>query len=509
MKKLLFLFLSFISTLSFAQKVDLDRAYFNAEHIQLPSDPILEDSRRTYSTTDDIIAIAGYSKVNTNASLQIEFTNNETRIENFEIREHKREKKDKDGHIISTKYTYSINLNYKAYGEIRVYNLITGENEKKKFRKSSSYSKSSFKSRSKAQYYYDNNRYSLRNKYSKEQRQDIIDDANTFLNNKYGYPIINAKTNLWILGNKSNPEFSMHQKAFNDTKAIFAKMTYNKSTIHIAKELEPTIQYFIKAVAQFSGKKKRMRKMRYASYYNLARIYYLLDNVSKTKEYGRKIIDNDYDKKDGKYFIKIANRLQERLTVNQVSSRHFNVLTEDLTQQDFSNQQHESTSSEPVLAYLITAKNDTIKATIRPVNIANINYGVDLDLPDNTGNSQVKYFDAENCNALALTNGDLYKVLSFKEAKTVQNDSNYKFAKVLFESDKIELYLFDDKELILKRPNEKTGKSTLSSDFVFGFNKKLATYSDCLKVLEKTKRRAYKNNAESLIEFCEELSQCE
>ena len=84
-----------------------------------------------------------------------------------------------------------------------------------------------------------------------------------------------------------------------------------------------------------------------------------------------------------------------------------------------------------------------------------------------------------------------------------------KLCKVLFESDKINLYLFNNEEPVIFIPGNKKGKSTLSTGFVFGFKKNLTKLAEgCPALIEKVKNKAFKNNIDDLVQFCKELTSC-
>ena len=183
-------------------------------------------------------------------------------------------------------------------------------------------------------------------------------------------------------------------------------------------------------------------------------------------------------------------------------------MTEDLTQVP-QYYEEEDRKTEDVLAYLITKANDTIAAKISNINLNKISYDVDLITIDEKGKTKNVRYNASESKTLALTNEEMYKVIAFDEVKKGSTTSELKCAKVLFESDKIELFLFNNKELIIKKPNEK-GISTMTPKFAFGFNKQLAAFcGDCSSLTEKTSNKEFKNNEESLIEFCKLYSKCE
>ncbi len=507
MKKLTLLVL-FLANMTFAQNANLDREYFTGSYVKLPAKPILDKTKHTFSSNTSSLAIAGYKKVVEDASLVLNFRINGTIVDDYKIKSDKHERKDKAGKVISTTYTYKAIANYTTTGSLDVLNTIKGESNVKEFSRNSRYQSKNFKTYSQASEYYRTNKYNLRNKYHREHRKEMSKQAYDYINDLYGYPIHNQRDNFWILGKKKHPEYANHIKAYNKAKNIFDKMKYNEPINSIETEMQPVITYFIETATKYQGNKKKMRKMRYASYYNLAKIYYYLDNPDKTIEYGQKIMDNGYDKYDGKYFISLGNRLKKRFNANKVSSRHFEVSTTNNQNisDDFEEDNSENTSNE-ILAYLITKSNDTIQAVIPQANLTKIKYFVDLEVSDASGAKKIERFKAIDVKTMALTNEDLYKVISFAGAK--EKDVTEKFVKVLFESDKIGLYLFNNNELVLKQAKKENGTSTLSPAFVFGLNKKLSTYAkDCPDLLKATQAKQFKNNQESLLDFVQQLTDC-
>lgn len=515
MKKIIFLFtLVFFTSFSYSQSTDLDKEYFNYSYVALPSEPIVNAYQRTYSTNDDQISIVGYSRVNSEASIEVDFTFEGTLVDNFEITKKKHEKKDKDGKVTSTRYSYNVSLNYKSIGRVEVLNVLRGKTYRDKFIFYASKSKHGFDTYSKAQHYYDNNRITIRDQYWQKHLKEMQEDVRDYLNSTYGYPVRASNDYFWILGSKKHPEYSKHHEAFNKTISAFSNMSYLEPTANIEKELQPVIDYFEDVIKRYPGSKRKKRKVRYASYYNLAKLYYYLDNVGKMKEYAQKLIANDYDKSKGKRFLKDADRLQRLMTVNIVRSRHFDILEDDTnnnSQEDTEETEEVDDTSNGIVAYLITKANDTIQASISKKAIKKIAYSADLKVNDGTGGYTIKNYKAQFCKTIALTNEDVYQVIEFDEADiSVSNSTPQKFAKVLFESAKISLFLFNEKELVLKFPNDSKGISTSSSAFVFGLNKKLATLAtDCTTVLDKTNSKAYKNTVESLVEFCSDFSKCD
>lgn len=528
MKKLL-LIVAFISYAnSFAQSADLDREYFKVSYVKLPETPILENDKRTYSINLRGVAIEGFSRVNNPGTLDINYNFSGTTITNAKIDKIKHEKKDKDGNVISTSYTYKAKARFTSSAGITVINALTKESYNKAFQESSDYVSDAFSSYYKAERHYANNKYDIKNNHASKHRATIKNRVKAHLNDKYGYVPYSENKYLWILGSKRHPEYAKHHEAFQKVKEAFEKMKYDEPTDKIAEELEPVIAYFNDVIPRYQGKKRKLRKVRYASYYNIAKMYYYLDMPEKTKEYAQKIIDNDYDKSDGKYLIKSAENLIETLKRNQMTSRHMEVLTEDLRNEEEiaevveEEQPKESKISlELQKAYLISAKNDTLLVNINNGDISKIGYTLKTVQLDSKGELVgVLTKNASNCKEVLFIDGTRYKNIKFKESSVKSGSldlgqaalggASGKLCKVLFESDKIGLYKFKNKELVILPTGSEKGKSTSGMSFVFGFNKNLAKLAkDCPSVAQKAKSKAYKNIEESLVKFCEELTNCQ
>ncbi|NER14955.1 hypothetical protein GWK08_15975 [Leptobacterium flavescens] len=537
MKKILLTMLLVMSySFAKAQSTNLDREYIPVSYVKLPSDPVLEDKQRTYEinvinamrspsrakVTKNKINISGFSKVNSNATIKVNIDISDIELGDVTITKTEKENKDKDGKVTSITRTYNAVVPYKTYATMEVSNNDKGTSYSKVYSDSKTFTSESFKSYSKAKDYYNNNRYNLRNRFRSAFFNDAVASMNGNLNTTYGYrPYSTEGEHLWILASKKHPETPKHKEAHQQLKEIFSKMRSNQPTEEIAQEAEAVIEYFNSIIPNYVGDKKRMRKVRYASYYNIAKIYYYLDQPDKTIEYAEKLIENDYDKSDGKYFKRIAESLKERLEKNQITSRHFEVVSEDLTGSEEISEEEiedEPVEEEALLAYLITKSNDTITSKISASDLKSITFSAKLKVVDADGNESVTDYKAENCKALALANGDLYEVINFKESSLKDGavdigklgaGAKPKFVKVLHRSDKIELFLFNDKEVVIKKPEDEKGKSTMSSGYLFGFKKKLTALAEgCPSLIEKVKNKEFKNTPESLTEFCEIYSTC-
>lgn len=528
MKRLLLLTTVLLSFNSFAQSTDLDRERFHVSYVKLPTDPVVENDKRTYSINLNGVTIQGFSKVNAPGTIDVKYNFSGTNVNNAEIKKIKHEKKNKDGKVISTTYTYKAQAKFTSSATINVINAITVESYEKSFQESADYTSKEFDSYYRAEKYYKDNKYDIKSNYRSQQKKSIKRVIESYLNSRYGYrPYSTSSEFLWILGSKRHPEHQKHHENYNKMKNIFVKMKYDEPMDDITKELGSVIEYFNGVIARYPGTKRKMRKVKYASYFNLANIYYYLDMPEKVKENAQKIIDNGYDKSDGKRFLREAEALAKSLDKNKMKSRHMKVLTEDISNmkeeedaKEVSQQPKTAFNLELNKAYLITQKNDTVLVDMNTSDIAKIGYDLRTIQYDTNGTpigTRIK--KAKGCKELLFVDGLHYKNIKFKESsiksgsvsvgQAAFGSATDKLCKVLFESDRIGLYKFNNKELVIVPAGSENGKSTLGMSFVFGFKKNLAKLAkDCPEVAKQAKEKAYKNTEESLLKFCNDLSNC-
>jgi len=519
-EKLICIVILFFGLSAISQSTNISTKPINVSYIKLPSQPILDDSRRTFSTNSKYIYLHGFSKVNSGASLEIILDYQGIEDSEFEIERNLVENRDDEGQLISSYYTYKIVVDYYSHAAIQVINAVTGETTEQTFKESNTLRSDYYRSAEEAKKYYNHNRLNIKRRYRSEQWTRIIRRIRSYLNSRYGYiPFESGNETVQVLSSKKHPEYGTHLKVYEDLKNIFERMHYKDPIEGIALRAKPIIDTYEKIAEKYSGSKRKEKKLRHASYYNIAKIYYFFDQPEKTRAYALKMIENDFRPSDGRSWLEKSEELEEKFKINQINTRHLNIITEDLTIYDDSPFQEEEEKekgernkadekpAENIIAYLITTANDTIATEISKPDISKIGYEVNLQIKDQNGAIRTTAFKASDCKTLALGNGEMYKSIQFKEASDGQN--TLKFAKTLHESSKIELFIYNEKELVLKKPTEENGISTLTSDFIFGLNKKLALYADdCTEVKDRAGKGEFKNNQESLLQFCKNLSDC-
>jgi hypothetical protein len=102
-------------------------------------------------------------------------------------------------------------------------------------------------------------------------------------------------------------------------------MNANTSIEGAREQLKPVIDYFEKIKRIYSSTSKHDRKMKYASYFNLAVLYYYLDDPQAMMKEAKGLELNDYDAKDARGFVQTATWLKNLFEQNNIYTRHFTI----------------------------------------------------------------------------------------------------------------------------------------------------------------------------------------
>ena len=136
----LLLMVGFVTLSSYGQKVDLDRHYIKVKYTNLPTEPILEESFRTYSVESnnrrvaDKIKVYGFEKLSQEATINVDINIGRVIVNGVEISKREKVNKDKDGKVTSTDRFYTPVITYTTSGGYKVANS-QGEPRSFSFRK--------------------------------------------------------------------------------------------------------------------------------------------------------------------------------------------------------------------------------------------------------------------------------------------------------------------------------------------------------------------------------------
>lgn len=168
---------------------------------------------------------------------------------------------------------------------------------------------------------YHNNRQQINRDIAANEIQTFLGEMSRDMNRMFGYRPDKDKFNLWIVDSKNHPEEEGFSKHFESVKAIFGAMSPYGLNPTDLEALRPSIEYYQSIPDKYRADEKADIKLRYAAYFNLANIHLFLDNPEKAMEYANLLIQNDYDKGDGKDFLKDAEKLRFLLFERKISGR--------------------------------------------------------------------------------------------------------------------------------------------------------------------------------------------
>ena len=330
---------------AFSQRVDLDRFKFSTQYRSLPS-VRLDSSYRTYHVTvetsrlmqaylsdmtpEKSVQVEGWRMLKKNGHIGIQVKLEELLPESFSVKEREEIIKDKTGKETSRRklysqevvYTFSAFADITDYKGVHIGNIVLASRNYKQVYKSPE-----FAIRYAAEGYFLLNSLAL----TEQLYRNCVTRAINYLSNKltedYGYSERTVTDQMWILDSKKHPEYQAHRQAFLLIKETLFGVSANRSLDGVREQLKPAIDYFERIKKTYISTNKHDRKLRYASYYNLATLYYYLDDPqSMLKEAGALIL-NDYDAKDGKALEASALYLKNLFLQTKLNSRHFAIDT--------------------------------------------------------------------------------------------------------------------------------------------------------------------------------------
>ncbi len=343
MKKLTLMLVGLATVVSsFAQKVDLDKSYINYVYRGLPHKP-LDTNYRTFNvrveapstinsamsaeSIADRIVLQGWRKAEYGKGhIQITMNFDDLMFEGQNITTRVSETKNKDGVVTSTKTYYTLTVKYRlsAYYSIRDYqgNTVLGRSELATDR-TASWSSQEFNSSYEAQNYFNNNRGAISNNLVRKHLDEWTNTLNNSLNHNYGFPTNTEMALFWTMDSKKHPENQAWIDQLATVKKLAAEMDQNNLSEATKKGLTECMNYYKSVIEKYNTDEKAHVKLRYAAYYNMARIALMIDNPSAVAEFAKGLESTGYDVKDAEKLEKDAKELSDLFTLNKINSTHF------------------------------------------------------------------------------------------------------------------------------------------------------------------------------------------
>jgi hypothetical protein len=275
---------------------------------------------------EEMVYIDGWKKLKGNGHVKIFTHLADVFIENVEVKERVDVLKDKDGKETGKKSFFYLQVAYSfaAESEVTDYkgNEVATINLADRNTRET-YNSQEFSSFLEASLYYKFRGIDFTKEISKRAVRNAMSSLSNYMTFNYGYSSRTVTDFLWILDSKKHPEYEAHRRAWLTFKQAMFQMNAEETLDEVKKALAPVITYYEKVKKRYSSESKSDRKMRYASYYNLAKIHYYLDDADAAMREAGELTMNGYDEKDGRGLEAAARQLKAILKLNKFSGRHF------------------------------------------------------------------------------------------------------------------------------------------------------------------------------------------
>jgi hypothetical protein len=344
-RKNLLTFVLLLPVMVFSQKVDLDRFKFTSQFRTLPA-VVVDSSYHTYHvsvetsrlmqaylsdmTPEKSVILEGWKMLKKNGHLAIHVKLEDLLPESFSVKEREEIIKDRLGKETGRRklYTQEVVYTFSALADVSDYKGAQIENIELVSRNNKQvYRSPEFAIRAMAEGYFLVNSLTLSEQLYKNCVNSAMNNLSARINHDFGYSVTTITEHMWILDSRKHPEYQAHRQAFLTCSEVLFRISADRSLDGVREELKPAIDYFESIKRKYPSTSKHDRKMRYASYYNLAVLYYYLDDPQAMLKEANSLILNDYDAKDGRSLANTALYLKNLFMETKLNSRHFAIDT--------------------------------------------------------------------------------------------------------------------------------------------------------------------------------------
>jgi hypothetical protein len=161
-------------------------------------------------------------------------------------------------------------------------------------------------------------------------RESVTNSIHTLsnrLNQKFGYETVSSNDIMWVIDNRKHDEYNDWRNAIKQVNEVLFSMNAYTPATYAKQQVEPAIRYFEKIKSTYSSSSRRDRKLRYGCYYNLAVLYYYLDEPQAMMKEANGLELNDFNANDAKGFKETATWLKHLFEQNNIYTRHFPINT--------------------------------------------------------------------------------------------------------------------------------------------------------------------------------------
>jgi hypothetical protein len=343
-KRLVFAVILLLPLAAISQKnVDLDKFRFTSQFRSLPLMEV-DSSYHTYNVTvegtrlmqgylmdmtpEQSVHLEGWRQLPKEGHLQVMVKLEDLVPESFSVKERVEVIKDRKGVQTGTRIMYhqEVTYTFSAFAEVNDFkgahykNISLANRQYKQV-----YSSPEFPIKYMAEGYFLLNSLAVTEQLFKNCVTRAMHYLSDQLTDNFGYGIATVTDHMWIIDSRKHPEYSSHRNAFLELKDILFSISANKPLDGIREQVKPVIAYFEGIKKKYTSTSKHDRKIRYASYFNLAVLYYYLDDPQAMLKEAAGLILNDFDARDGKAFETTALRLKNQFEETKINTRHFTI----------------------------------------------------------------------------------------------------------------------------------------------------------------------------------------
>ncbi len=348
-KKIYLLFLLTTPLWLIAQKnVDLDKYRFTVQYRALPQVQLdstyrtyhveIESTRLMESFMDDLspeksVRLEGWRKLEQDGHLGIQVKLGDLLPESFSVKERTETVKNGNGIVTGSRtyyhqevvYSFSANAIISDYKGMHIMDQELASRQHKQIYKSPEFSIMHL-----AEGYFLVNSMSVTRDLYRNAVTRAMHTLSDRITRNFGFDEVAANDFMWIIDSRKHPEYSAWRNAFTQMSEVLYNMDANTPITGAREKLQPVISYFEGIRKRYTSTKKHDRKIRYATYFNLAVLYYYLDDPQSMMREANGLVLNDYDSRDGKGFEETAAWLKNQFQQNNIYTRHFPVTIQNL-----------------------------------------------------------------------------------------------------------------------------------------------------------------------------------
>lgn len=325
-----------------AQKsVDLDRYRFSVQFRALPAVRI-DSTYRTYDVEveatrlmnpflldmqpEKTVRLEGWKKLPQDGHLNIKVKLGDLVPGDVAVKERVVTSRNGNGVLTGTKtyYYQEVTYTFEAEAIITDYkgmHVMDEQLASRTYKKV--YRSPEFTVRAIAEGYFLVNSLSLTRELFRESVTNAMHRLSERITENFGFDQVSANDNMWVIDSRKHPEYSDWRNAIRQINDVLFSMNASTPFPDAREQVQPAINYFEKIKKEYSSSSRHDRKLRYGCYYNLAVLYYYLDDPQSMMKEANGLELNDFDPKDAKGFKETATWLKNLFEQNNIYTRHF------------------------------------------------------------------------------------------------------------------------------------------------------------------------------------------